>query len=201
MQVPALARGSSAPDWASTPPPDLRGTAYTIVTTGGSAADVFAADWERAIPATTAVEWLVIPPTAPENRVRAAARDLAARHVVGWRLLATGDERILLILRAELGALGLCPAEMTLHATDVTLTRVYCPHCRTVTTTRMPADHTVTCTGCRRQLRVRTHFSRTLAAYLSSDAATIGKERGLRRSDDKHDQACSAGAERGDTKP
>jgi hypothetical protein len=96
----------------------------------------------------------------------AALADRVAGAVVGWRLMLAGPEVDVLAARAVAVAGGALDAELRIAVTGSQEKRVYCPHCRTTTTTSAPVAGETDCAGCGRRLHVYAHVSRRTGSYL-----------------------------------
>jgi len=92
--------------------------------------------------------------------------DLLETAVVGWHFVLLGDDATVTTARARLLAAGAIDAEITVVVTDSGARRVFCTHCRTVTTADIGIGDTVPCAGCDAPLAVYYHFSRRLGAYM-----------------------------------
>ena len=89
---------------------------------------------------------------------------------VGVRLVLAGplaDIRAAASVAAECGLLG---EEVSLLDDEVGPRVVYCPHCRTATTTDEPIGSEVECQGCTTILAITDHFSTRKGAYLGYSA-------------------------------
>lgn len=89
---------------------------------------------------------------------------------VGTRLVLAGPETEILAARTDAVQAGMVSSEILLLAREDESSRVYCPHCRTLTRTSRPVEQIAVCGGCRRELEVFDHFSRGLSAYLGAEA-------------------------------
>jgi hypothetical protein len=108
-----------------------------------------------------------------ESLLKALAAELDAAKM-GLRLYLAGTEGFLWEA-ARLGrGFGLAKDEMRLEQCGSLERRVYCVHCKAVTDG--VKTNVYSCPKCRRQLFVRDHFSRELAAYMGFqvDAETPG---------------------------
>lgn len=87
---------------------------------------------------------------------------------VGIRLYALGTEPFIWSVRqiAERG--GLAPEAVRVEHSGSLQRRVYCIHCRAMS--EGVTANVTPCTGCGRQLLVRDHFSRRLAAFMGVQA-------------------------------
>lgn len=85
---------------------------------------------------------------------------------VGVRIVLAGSETEVYAARARALSAGAVEDELLLEVTDVERRRVYCAHCRTLSSTRSSIGATIPCRGCGRSLVVYHHFSRELSAYL-----------------------------------
>lgn len=115
----------------------------------------------RAIPATDSA--------VADHRFRseqhlliALSHRLAAERM-GFRLYATGTEPFLWTVANHAREFGLTGGEVRLHAHGSAARRVFCNHCRTITSG--VTTNIVPCAGCRANLFVRDHFSRRLNAF------------------------------------
>ena len=89
---------------------------------------------------------------------------------VGVRLVLAGplaDIRAAASVASECGLLG---DEVSLLDDEVGSRVVYCPHCRTATTTDEPIGSEVECRGCGTILAITDHFSARMGAYLGYSA-------------------------------
>ena len=108
-------------------------------------------------------------PAATDHRFRsqehlliALSHRLAQEHM-GFRLYAVGTEPFLWAVSNRAREFGLMRDEVRLHAHGSAARRVFCNHCRTVTTG--VTANIVACSGCGASLFVRDHFSRRLNAF------------------------------------
>lgn len=87
---------------------------------------------------------------------------------VGIRLYALGTEPFIWSVRqiAEHG--GIAPEAVRVEHSGSLRRRVYCIHCRSLN--ESVTANVVPCAGCGRQLLVRDHFSRRLAAFMGVQA-------------------------------
>lgn len=100
---------------------------------------------------------------APNHLLIALRRHLALQ-TMGFRLHAAGSEHFLWDVAGIADAAGLGRDEYQLCRTGSEARRLFCVHCRTVTsgvTTNIAA-----CSGCGAHLFVRDHFSRRLNAFM-----------------------------------
>lgn len=92
--------------------------------------------------------------------------ELLERARVGWHFVIVGSEALVASVRAQLLAAGSIDAEMTAVVDDREQRRVYCTHCRWVTSAPIAVSAAVDCAGCGTPLAVYHHFSRRLGAYM-----------------------------------
>jgi hypothetical protein len=85
---------------------------------------------------------------------------------VGWHFVLVGTDAEVAAVRAQVLAAGAIDAEITEVVDDSAQRRVYCTHCRQLTTAAVAVGATVDCAGCAAPLVVYYHFSRRLGAYL-----------------------------------
>lgn len=86
--------------------------------------------------------------------------------LVGTRLVLIGAEADVYAGRRCARDAGMVDAEIALVVLPSRRRRVYCAHCRTVTTTTQPIDGVAPCAACGDSLLLYGHFSRVHAAYL-----------------------------------
>lgn len=131
----------------------------------------------RAIPATDA--------TVADHRFRSEQHLLIAlshrlgAERMGFRLYAIGTEPFLWTVSNRAREFGLMGDEVRLYAHGSAARRVFCNHCRTITTG--VTTNIVLCAGCRASLFVRDHFSRRLNAFagMQVDAEVPGERPAL----------------------
>lgn len=156
---------TSVPRWSTTPPvPDPRGTSFALVTVGAPSAPVGTA-WAAELQARGAPLWRLHTDAwtdADQEQLVAQLRTAT----VGWRLLVSGPEADVALVRSTALAHGAIPAEVTIHCSHDDIRRVHCTHCGEVTVADEPVGGTTACGGCGRRLAVYHHFSRRLAAYM-----------------------------------
>ena len=85
------------------------------------------------------------------------------RETMGLRLYAAGSEIFIWDIAALARNAGLGSAEFHLTLAGSAKRRVYCPHCKSMTSG--VSRSVVSCSGCGAALFVRDHFSRLHAAY------------------------------------
>jgi hypothetical protein len=83
------------------------------------------------------------PPVPPDS-----LGDLLERACVGRHFVIVGSEALVGSVRAQLLAAGAIDAEMTAVVDDFEQRRVYCTHCRRVTSAAIAVGATVDCAGC-----------------------------------------------------
>ena len=165
---------TSVPRWpAEVPGVDVTGRALTLVGFGADGRRL-TARWAAEVPAGTPVDLLVTDRADDTLLTALAARVDGA--VVGWRLMLAGPEVDVLAARALATSLGLVDAELRMAVTCTAGKRVFCPHCRTTTSTTAPVSGETPCAGCGRRLHVYAHVSRRAGAYLGfmADAEEVG---------------------------
>ncbi|ROO86210.1 hypothetical protein EDD29_3773 [Actinocorallia herbida] len=150
------------------PEVDPTGRDYAVLALGPAARPVAAA-WARRIEESGATSWVSYAPALSDG-VIAAFRERLAVASVGWRLMLCGPEHEVLRLRGEAVLAGALPAEIRMHATADGHRRVYCAHCRHVTSGDIAVGELLVCGGCGLTLVCYHHFSRRLAAYLAYQA-------------------------------
>ena len=139
-------------------------------------------DWvDVLVPAKhTPVHYIVImssPPGGtsfglPEHAERVSAGELdrvLERARVGWHFVIVDRHSQAGAIRARLLSAGAIDSEISIVLTDTGVDqerRVYCPHCRHVTTSPVAVGATVACAGCAAPLVVYYHYSRRLGAHL-----------------------------------
>ncbi|GAB3666958.1 dimethylamine monooxygenase subunit DmmA family protein [Actinocorallia lasiicapitis] len=152
---------TSVPRWGTTAPGvDTGGRSYAVVSLGEAARAVA----ERWIGEITAPLWHAHADALDDGLLAAFRRELG-RANVGWRLMLTGPEDEVQILRSAAVEAGALQCEIRAHATSAERQRVYCAHCRTVSPTGAGIGGVVRCRGSGLDLVVH-HHSRRLAAYL-----------------------------------
>jgi predicted RNA-binding Zn-ribbon protein involved in translation (DUF1610 family) len=82
---------------------------------------------------------------------------------MGLRLYAIGTEPFLWNVRGLASEFGMTAEEVQLYATGSAARRVFCNHCRTITSG--VTTNVFQCSGCGAHLFVRDHFSRHLNAF------------------------------------
>ena len=97
-------------------------------------------------------------------------RLVLGRSHVGVRLVLAGPLADIRAAAAAASECGLLGDEVTLLDDEVGPRVVYCPHCRTATTTVEPVGSEVECQGCATILSITDHFSRRMGAYLGYSA-------------------------------
>lgn len=97
-----------------------------------------------------------------EHLLIALAHRLAREHM-GFRCYAIGTEPFLWAVSNRARTFGLMRDEMRLHAHGSAARRVFCNHCRTISTG--VTTNVTACAGCGASLFVRDHFSRRLNAF------------------------------------
>ncbi|WP_460303957.1 dimethylamine monooxygenase subunit DmmA family protein [Actinocorallia aurea] len=147
---------------------DATGKDYAVLALGEAARPVAAA-WAQRIEEAGATAWVSYAAELGDG-VLAAFRERLAAASVGWRLMLCGPEHEVLFLRGEAVRAGALPVEIRMHATAVGRRRVYCAHCRHVTSGDIGAGDLLLCGGCGLTLVCHHHFSRRLAAYLAYQA-------------------------------
>ncbi|MBO3748383.1 hypothetical protein J5X84_20095 [Streptosporangiaceae bacterium NEAU-GS5] len=171
-QIPGAS--TNLPRWPADPPPiDERGASFLVITVG---TDTQAAE--------TAERWLarIAELRRPCERLSAArAEDIvpAVAHAidtafVGLRVLVTGPERDVLMIRSAVLAAGAVSAEVCCHAAppgghEPRAMNIWCVACR-----RQNAGvtaHLTTCRHCGAALAVHAHFSPRYAARLGAVSA------------------------------
>lgn len=122
----------------------------------------------RALPGNAAV------PMAGDHAYRSlshlliALRHRLARETMGLRLYALGREPFIWDVYGIASRAGLSRGEMHFAHHGDWSRRVFCVHCRTMTSGVQ--TNLVACSGCGATLFVRDHFSRHLAAYMGVQA-------------------------------
>ncbi len=167
------AEHTSVPRWADVlPSVDPTARAVALLGFGPSGTAVLPA-WVAAVPADVAV-WIRNADEADDAALALLAEHIATARV-GWRLVLAGPEIDVLAARAVAARHGVLDAEISTVVTEARHRRVFCPHCRTTTTTAQPVGGTAACEGCGRGLFVYAHVSRRAGAYLGFmvDAAEV----------------------------
>ena len=158
------AEHTSVPRWpAEVPAPDPAGRAVTLVGLGAAGREL-TGRWAAEVHPGTPVDELLADRADGDLLARLAAR--LGDAVVGWRLMLAGPEVDVLAARALVTSLGLLDDEIRVAVTCTAGRRVYCPHCRTTTSTTAPVSGETPCDGCGRRLHVYAHVSRRAGAYL-----------------------------------
>jgi hypothetical protein len=88
---------------------------------------------------------------------------------VGWHFVIVDRHSQAGAIRARLLSAGAIDSEISIVLTGTGAEqerRVYCPHCRQVTSSPVTVGATVACAGCAAPLVVHHHFSRRLGAHL-----------------------------------
>lgn len=154
----------------------------SVAFTPGVTAATFDERWSisadsRAIPAADAV--------TTDHRFRSqehlliALSHRLAQEKMGFRLYAIGTEPFLWAVSNRAREFGLMRDEVRLYAHGSAARRVFCNHCRTITTG--VTTNIVSCAGCGASLFVRDHFSRRLNAFAGVQAdAEVPGERPVR---------------------
>ncbi|MFD2090995.1 dimethylamine monooxygenase subunit DmmA family protein [Blastococcus deserti] len=158
------AQHASVPRWTDERPhidPSARAVALVEFGPSGAAA---VRGWAAVVPDGVPARTHLAPAADEDTRALLAEQIAAAR--VGWRLVLAGPEIEVLAARALATGLGVLDAEISVAVTDAQRKRVFCPHCRTTTTTEEPVGGSVPCDGCGRRLFVYAHVSRRAGAYL-----------------------------------
>jgi hypothetical protein len=93
-----------------------------------------------------------------------ALRRRLAHEKMGFRLHAIGTEHFLWDVAAAAEEAGLGREEYALRAAGSQARRIFCVHCRTMTTG--VTTNLAECSGCGAHLFVRDHFSRRLNAFM-----------------------------------
>ena len=91
-------------------------------------------------------------------------RSLLENSLMGTRLYVAGPESFIGLAMKIALEFNLNKDEIRAEECGTSARRVYCIHCRA--TTEEVRTNIVTCTGCKRWLLVRDHYSRRLAAYM-----------------------------------
>jgi dimethylamine monooxygenase subunit C len=107
-----------------------------------------------------------------DGPVLASLRERLGAALVGWRLLLAGPEVDVLAARSLAIEHGAVAAEIVAYVTSSVRKRVYCAHCRELTSTGHAAGETVRCRNCNRDLVIHHHVSRRIGAYLGFAADT-----------------------------
>lgn len=158
------AEHTSVPRWGSgIPAPDPAARGLLLLGFGARGRAITTA-WAADVPAGRPVEVLAADDADAGVLEVLAARVAAAR--VGWRLMLAGPEADVLAARAVAVRAGLLDAELRIAVTSTARKQVYCPHCRTTTSTTAPVAGETPCGGCGRRLHVYGHVSRRTGAYL-----------------------------------
>lgn len=98
-----------------------------------------------------------------------AALELAMRDApIGVRIYALGTEPFIWSVRQLAERFAIAPEAVHVAHSGSLYRRVYCIHCRTLN--ERVTRNVVACDGCGRQLFVRDHFSRRLAAFMGVQA-------------------------------
>jgi phytoene/squalene synthetase len=155
---------TSVPRWpVEVPGVDTAGRAVTLLGFGTDGR-ALVHRWTAEVAAGTPVD-VRLAGRADEETLAGLA-DRVAGAVVGWRLMLAGPEVDVLAARAVAIAGGALDAELRVAVTGTEQKRVYCPHCRTTTTTTAPVAGETPCDGCGRRLHVYAHVSRRTGSYL-----------------------------------
>jgi hypothetical protein len=155
---------TSVPRWpAAVPGVDPAGRALTLLGFGVDGGRLVHR-WAGDVAAGTPVDVQLA--DRADGGTLAALADRVAGAVVGWRLMLAGPEVDVLAARAVAIAGGALDAELRVAVTGAQQKRVYCPHCRTTTTTTAPVAGETPCDGCGRRLHVYAHVSRRTGSYL-----------------------------------
>jgi hypothetical protein len=93
-----------------------------------------------------------------------AFRLVLAESLMGTRLYVAGPESFIGLAMKIALEFDLNKDEIRAEEVGTLARRVYCVHCRT--TTENVRTNIVSCAGCARQLLVRDHYSRRIAAYM-----------------------------------
>ncbi|MGY1753689.1 dimethylamine monooxygenase subunit DmmA family protein [Blastococcus sp. SYSU D01042] len=158
------AEHTSVPRWGrERPAPDPATRALLLIGFGARGAAI-TTGWAADAPAGRPVEVLVADSADESVLAVLVARIAAAR--VGWRLMLAGPEVDVLAARAVAVREGVLDAEIRCAVTGAERKRVFCPHCRTTTSTTAPVSGETPCDGCGRRLHVYAHVSRRAGAYL-----------------------------------
>ncbi|AUT63028.1 dimethylamine monooxygenase subunit DmmA family protein [Paraburkholderia terrae] len=166
--------------------PDLHGTRHWLVTNGASAEDRVRVSLALAGLSPMSM-WEVNDPTRhgagitfhrvkertfADDAALYAAFDLALRDTttatIGLRIYVLGSEPFIWSIRRIAQHHALAPEAVQVQHSGTLQRRVYCIHCHAFNdpVTR----NVVACCGCGRQLLVRDHFSRRLAAFMGVQA-------------------------------
>jgi hypothetical protein len=158
------AEHTSVPRWGTeTPVPDPAARALLLLGFGSRGCAITTA-WAADVPAGRPVEVLAADVADAAVLEVLAARISAAR--IGWRLMLAGPEVDVLAARAVAVRAGVLDAEIRAAVTSTERKQVFCPHCRTTTSTTAPVAGETRCDGCGRRLHVYGHVSRRTGAYL-----------------------------------
>jgi len=104
-----------------------------------------------------------------DERSLLAALEHALRDVcIGVRFYVLGSEPFIWSVRQTAERFAMAPEAVRVAHSGSLQRRVYCIHCRTLN--EQVTSNVVTCGGCRRNLFVRDHFSRRLAAFMGVQA-------------------------------
>ncbi|MBP0588459.1 hypothetical protein J8I87_01750 [Paraburkholderia sp. LEh10] len=187
-----MSTNTSRPQYARLAP-DPHGTRHWFVTNGASAEDRVRVSlalaglspmdiWEVNDPARhgagvtfhEATERLFADEAALYAAFDEALRDTATA-TIGLRIYVLGSEPFIWSVRRIAQHHGLAPEAVQLQHSGTLQRRVYCIHCHAFN--EPVTQNVVACCGCGRQLYVRDHFSRRLAAFMGvqADAEVAGE--------------------------
>lgn len=158
--IPTWARPGESADDPELPP--LSGRSYILLGVGAATGDGLRR-WVEALPDDIALRTFTFDDA---DSAAQALRDELWRARVGVRLVIVAPTGAALALRGVATSAGLEDDEIHVTTAGAGAIKIFCSHCRAITSAVAAVDDIVDCGGCDRHLLVYHHVSRRSGRYL-----------------------------------